>query len=167
MLEALLSGGLTGIAGSLVSNVTGYFKAKQDHAQAMDVAKVTLKQGELDHKYALQQIAAEAKHKNDQLSIEADRDLGVAEYAALSESYKSQDSYTGDNKLLVIAEFVNKITRPTLTFALVFLTTAIYFDSADDVQSVIARAVVAMTATVISWWFCDRQIAKTISKKIL
>lgn len=167
MLEALLSGGLTGIAGSLVSNITGYFKAKQDHAQAMDMAKVTLKQGQLDHKYAMQQIAAEAQYKNELLSIESDRDLGVAEYAALSESYKSQGTYTGDNKLLVIAEFVNKITRPALTFALVFLTTGIYFHSDNAVQDVIAKAVVAMTATVISWWFCDRQIAKTISKKIL
>jgi hypothetical protein len=49
----------------------------------------------------------------------------------------------------------------------VVLTTGIYFKSEDGVRDLIARAVVAMTATVISWWFCDRQISKQISKKIL
>lgn len=167
MLEALLSGGLTGIAGSLISNVTGYFKAKQDHEQAMDMAKLNLQQAQLDHKYTMEQIVAEAKYKSEQLSIEAERDLNVAEYSALSESYKAQSVYSSDSKLMLVAEFFNKVTRPALTFCLVFLTTGIYFHSDDAVRDLIARAVVAMTATVISWWFCDRQISKTISKKIL
>lgn len=160
MLETLLSGGLTGIVGSLISNITGYFKAKQEHQQAMDMAQ-------LEHKNTIMQIAAEAKYKNQQLTIEAERDMGVAEYAALAQSYSSQVPYTGDNKLLVIAEFFNKTTRPAITFCLVFLTTGIYFASDDSVRDLIARAVVAMTATVISWWFCDRQISKQVAKKIL
>lgn len=160
MLETLLSGGLTGIVGSLISNVTGYFKAKQEHQQAMDMAQ-------LEHKNTIMQIAAEAKYKNQQLTIEAERDMGVAEYAALASSYNSQAAYAGDNKWLVIAEFFNKTTRPAITFCMVFLTTAIYFSSDDSTSDLIARAVVAMTATVISWWFCDRQIAKQIGKKFL
>jgi hypothetical protein len=167
MLEALLSGGLTGIAGSLVSNITGYFKAKQDHEQAMDMGRLTLKQSQLDHTYSMQQIVAEAKYKSEQLTIESERDMGVAEYSALTESYKDQFGYSGDSRLLQVAEFINKVTRPVLTYALVFLTTGIYFNSEDGVRDMIARAVVAMTATVISWWFCDRQISKQISKKIL
>lgn len=160
MLESLLSGGLTGVLGSLISNVTGYFKAKQEHEQAMDLAQ-------LEHKNTMMQIAAEAKYRNDQLRIEAERDMSVAEYNALASSYESQKEYDGDNKLLLVAEFFNKVTRPAITFCMVFLTTGIYFASGDDVRDLISRAVVAMTATVISWWFCDRQISKRVAKKIL
>lgn len=167
MLESLLSGGVLGVIGSLGSNILGYFKAKQEHQQSIELKRLDASIAKNDHQYAMEQIKAEAQFRNEQLSIEADRDLSIAEYGALKASYKSDAAYDGDSALLVIAEFLRRITRPLLTFILVFLTSAIYFTSPDDQQSLIARAIVAMTATVVSWWFADRQIAKQISGKLL
>ncbi len=167
MLDSLLSGGLLGVVGSIGSNILGYFKAKQEHKQSIEVRKLDIVASAKEHGYAMEQIKAEAQYRTEQLSIEAERDLSAAEYSALEASYKSDLAYEGDSTLLLIAEFMRRITRPVLTFFLVFLTTAIYFNSPDDQQSLIARAVVAMTATVVSWWFADRQIAKQIAGKIL
>lgn len=167
MIDSLLSGGLLGVVGSIGSNILGYFKAKQEHKQNIEARKLDIVAATKEHGYAMEQIKAEAQYRTEQLSIEAERDLSAAEYSALDASYKSDVVYEGDNTLLLIAEFMRRITRPLLTFFLVFLTTAIYFNSPDDQQSLIARSVIAMTATVISWWFADRQIAKKIGNKIL
>jgi hypothetical protein len=126
-----------------------------------------MKAAENEHRYTLEQIEAESKFKREQLVIESEQAESVAGYEAMVESYKQDGSYDGDSKLLIIAEFLRRITRPLLTFILVFLTTAIYFTSPDDQQSLMGRAIVAMTATVVSWWFADRQIAKQISGKLL
>ncbi len=167
MLDSLLSGGLLGVVGSIGSNILGYFKAKQEHKQNIEVRKLDIVAAGKDHTYAMEQMKAEAGFRANELRIEAERELSTSEYSALESSYRTVSSYDGDNKLLTIAEFLRRITRPALTFLLVFLTTGIYFNSADDQQSLIARAVVAMTATVVSWWFADRQIAKQISGKLL
>lgn len=167
MFDSLLSGGLLGVVGSIGSNILGYFKAKQEHKQNIEVRKLDIVAAGKDHAYAMEQMKAEAEYRNEQLRIEAERDLTAAEYGALEASYKSISAYDGDSKLLIIAEFLRRITRPLLTFILVFLTSAIYFTSPDDQQALIGRAVIAMTATVVSWWFADRQIAKQIAGKIL
>jgi lipopolysaccharide export LptBFGC system permease protein LptF len=167
MLESLLSGGLVGLIGSLGSNILSYFKSKQEHKQFVEFRKLDIVAAGKDHSYAMEQIKAEAEYRTQQLMIEAERDLSVSEYSALEASYKSDTAYDGDSRLLIIAEFLRRITRPLLTFVLVFLTSAIYFTSQGDQQELIARAVVALTATALSWWFSDRQIAKQISGKLL
>lgn len=167
MFESLLSGGLLGVVGSIGSNILGYFKTKQEHKQNVEFRKLDILAAGKDHAYAMEQMKAEAQFRANELRIDAERELSASEYSALESSYKTVSSYEGDNKLLIIAEFMRRITRPALTFILVLLTSAIYFTSVDDQQNLIARSVVAMTATVISWWFADRQIAKQIAGKIL
>jgi len=167
MLESLFSGGVLGLLGSIASNVFGFFKAKQEHSQRVESHRWDMKAAENEHRFAMEQITAEATHKRDQLVIESDRAESVAGYEAMIESYKQDQAYEGDSSLLVIAEFIRRITRPLLTFILVFLTTGIYFTSATDQKILIGRAIIAMTATVVSWWFADRQIAKQIGRKLL
>ena len=167
MIESLLSGGAVGLLGSIASNVFGYFKAEQEHKQSYELRKLDIAAAAKEHDYAMEQIKAEAQYANERLVIEGDQAVSMAEYSALEESYKQDRAYTGDSKLMLLAQFICKVTRPVLTFTLVFLTTGIYFTAEGDTKQTIAKAVVAMTATVVSWWFADRQIAKQISGKIL
>jgi len=168
MIETLISGGVTGLLGSIASNVLGYFKSKQEHKQQMERDELQARIANAEHRQALEQIKTEAEYRQAELQINAERDIDVAELAALKASYESDVAYAGDNKLMLVAEFVKKLTRPVLTFLLVFVTTGIYFGSADPVlQDVIARSVVALTSTVVSWWFADRQIAKHVAQKVL
>lgn len=168
MLESLLSGGLAGLLGSIASNVFGYFKTKQEHKQAVELRKLDHASAEQENRHALEQIKAEAEYRQAELQINAERDVSVAELSALKASYESDVAYSGDNRLMLIAEFIKRVTRPVLTGLLVFLTTGIYFNSDDaELRMLIARAVVAMTATAMSWWFADRQIAKHVAQKVL
>ena len=167
MIESLLSGGVIGLFGSIASNVFGYFKNKQEHQQNVELKKLDIVSNQKDHLHMMEQIKAEAGFRLQQVSIEAERDLSISEYKTLSDSYKADPAYMGDSRLLIWAEFIKKITRPVLTFVLVFLTMGIYWKSDGDIEEDIARAIVALTATVVSWWFADRQIAKQIGKRIL
>lgn len=168
MIESLISGGVTGLLGSVASNVLGYFKSKQEHKQVIELRKLDHAAAEQENRHALEQIKVEAEYRQAELQINAERDVDVAELAALKASHESDVAYAGDNKLMLVAEFVKKLTRPVLTFLLVFVTISIYFGSADpDLQDVIARSVVALTSTVVSWWFADRQVAKHVAQKVL
>lgn len=167
MLESLISGGLFGILGSSISSITGYFKQKQEHKQNVEMFKLEHQRDAAQHGYALEEMKFEAQYKTEQLQIESEGKIAVGELEALTASHKSIVEYTGDNKLLVVAEFARKITRPLLTFMMVFLTTGVYFSSDGEMRDTIARAVVAMTATIISWWFADRQISKQIASRVL
>lgn len=159
MLESLFSGGVVGVLGSLFGNVVSYFNKRQEHKNKIEEMK-------LEHQHASEQIRLEAEYRKDELLISAERDVDVAANQALAASYKDT-TYEGQSKLLTVAEFVRKLTRPALTFLFVFLTTAVYFNSDNQTQALVARAVIAMTATIVSWWFADRQIAKRIGEKVL
>ena len=115
----------------------------------------------------MEQIKAEAEFKGEQLQIESEKVIDVAAHQTLIASYENDKAYHGNSKLLLIAEFVRKITRPALTFLLVFFTIGIYFTVDSVLQDLVVRSVIAMTATVVSWWFADRQIAKQIGNKVL
>lgn len=167
MLEMLISGGLTGVIGSVVSNAAAFFKSRQEHEQRMQARELELKGDALQHKYALEQIKAEAEYRKEQLVIESERDMSVAEYAAMAESYKSDKAQPGEGALLSVAEFIRRVTRPFITLLLILLTVLIYFFASPELQDVIARSVVAMSATSCAWWFCDRQVAKAVSGKLL
>jgi len=167
MLDLIFDGGVVGLLGSVVSNVFSYFKNRQEHKQSIEIKKLDLVSNKNDHLYVMQQIKAEAGFKLQQITVEADRELSISEYKALSDSYKADHTYTGNSRLLLWAEFFKNITRPLLTFVLVLLTAGIYWKSSGVIEDDIARAVIVMTATALSWWFADRQIAKQIGKRIL
>lgn len=167
MIESLLSGGVVGLLGSLVSNVFGYFKSKQEHQQQLAFRRLDAELAESDHRYALEQIRTEAEYKTQQLQIESERAVSVAEHQALVASYESDKPYSGSSRLLLVAEFMRRITRPVLTFLLVFFTMGIYISADSVLRDLVVRAVIAMTATVVAWWFADRQIAKQIGNKVL
>lgn len=167
MIESLVGGGLLGLLGSVVSNVTAFFKTKHDHKNAVELKKLDLIAQDREHKFALEQLEAEAKYRKDQLLIQSETDQSLAEQLALMASYRTDPAYTGDSRLLRIAEFIRRMTRPMLTFVLVFLTAGIYFSGDGSIRDLVARSVVAMTATAMAWWFADRQIAKQIAGRVL
>lgn len=156
----LISGGVVGVVGSLASNVLGYFKARQD-------AQIDLAKMRLEHSQQLEQIEAEAKWRHQDLVISAEAGVEQAAYAAMAASYAADAGYAGDNRWLLLAEVVRRLTRPVLTFAFVGLTAAVYATAAADLQDLVGRSVVAITATAVAWWFADRAIAKRVSGRLL
>ncbi len=156
----LASGGVVGLLGSVATSVVGYFRQRQDHRQRIELRAQ-------EHGQQFQMLQAEAKYRVEQLRVEQEGAALVAEHEALAESYKADVVSVGDSHLMMVAEFVRRMTRPVLTYVLLGLTGWVYTSSAGDVQEAIARGVVALTGMAVGWWFADRSISKQVARRML
>lgn len=154
MLEALMAivtGGATGLLGTLLSSATGYFERKQRHRHE-------LKLRELDAKI----VETEAASAERVAAIAAESHQSAAESRALQASYDAAGVRwsTGDSAWLVAVDVIRGLIRPVLTVGFVALCGVIYFTlprwSQGDVEArIIDTALYLMTTTVL-WWFGTR-----------
>lgn len=141
LLMSVLTGGATGLLGSVISKVFNIFEARErrrdrlleyEHERSLLQMQAQLRQGEREHEMAIAQEASWGQVR--------------------SASYEHDESY-GSNHLLAWMRLV----RPVLTFLLIGLTAAIFFASGDGgTRAEIAGQVTFMMAMAMSWWFGDR-----------
>ena len=183
MWDAVLSavtGGGTGLLGSLVSGVSEYFQQKEEnrHDEVM------------------------MDKENDQIKLEADRDIKVskmettaqveeaeAEAAAeiKSKSYESdarrylskgamRDSIWATRAMAAV-DFVRGMTRPTLTLYLALVSTLIYWqtyqiskaveispEQAFELLRISTLGILYLFGMAVAWWFGDHG-KKLLNKK--
>ena len=149
-LVGAASGGILGLAGSLVNKVANYFATKQQmkfeelknrHSLALIEKQAQLQQMQLDGKF---QIAA----------LETDS-------ANLVASYKHDASYGETYKW---ASSLLRFVRPGLTFAILGIFVYVFY-SANDFGHVnmienMASQTSMLASMVLSWWFSDRSAKK-------
>lgn len=167
LLAPLLSGGATGILGTVIQR---FFDTK-----AKKIELEMLNQ----------------KHQNDIALRRLDIELAQAGYKAteakadaeaLAASYKTEAGwFAGKNYspkqqwLLIVVDVIRKLVRPGLTLYLCAITTIVYFKAerllngdimlpgmAYDLVGQIIQTVLYLTATCITWWFGSRY--KGVSK---
>lgn len=165
----LASGGLLGVFGSLASNVLGIFKAREDHRQDLEMkkldAQIDLRQGEQD--ITLAKLEADTRLNELQVLKETEESRAEAQAYVASLESAAATGYQGESRLLRIAEFARKITRPALTAILVLFTMVAFFATADPVlKQTILNMLVAATATVIAWWFSDRTLGHAVRQRL-
>ncbi len=165
----LASGGLLGVFGSLASNVLGIFKARETHKQDLAMkrldATIDLRQGQQD--MALARLEADTRLNELQVLKETEESRAEAQAYVASLENASATGYQGESRLLRIAEFARKITRPALTAILVLFTMVAFFVTADPVlKQTILNMLVAATATVIAWWFSDRTLGHAVRERL-
>lgn len=136
-LLTLLAGGGTGLLGSMVGRVAGFFEEKQ---------KLKRLEIEFSHELKLQEIQIAARIN------EREHEKDIADTNAYSQalvgSYSHDSSY--GNSLL-------RWVRPALTVILLVMTGWIYYTSdIEIVQADIAKLVVFYAGTAVAWWFADR-----------
>lgn len=140
MVEAILAamaGGGTGLVGSLLGRVAGFFEDRQ---------KIKRLQIELAHELKLQEL------QNAQRVIEREHELSVVsaqEYTAgLVASYGHDSSY--NDSLL-------RWVRPLLTALLILCSFGVYA-TVKDLATVndVAKMIIYYTGTAVAWWFADR-----------
>lgn len=171
LLGLITSGGVTGILGTVISNVTGYFTKKQElkaqeSRQAHEVAM-----REMDAKIMAQEFAARTQIA----TVEADAKMDVAASEAFAKSFNEPQMYSAVNKSwsMTLLDFIRGIVRPGLTLYLAAVVTVMYFDAqralagapADlaaitDFLNKTTDAIVYLASTAVLWWFGVR-----ISKK--
>ena len=149
LFGAVLSGGATGIIGSLVGRVFGWLEKREEAKE-----NAAQRAHELDlQKLNIQARAAETENELAILDAESRRDQLLASF----QHDRSDNTSTWVNN-------VKAMVRPTLTFALIVLTAILYFslnDNAEPVEVVkikayIVNTIVYTTSAAVLWWFGDR-----------
>lgn len=177
---SVLLGGVTGIAGNLVTEAFGIWKVKLEHEQERIRAESRLKEREAD----LREMEAEHRIKveegrirNEGLQIEADGRAFEASHLSDAASYLA--AYTGKLKfvqiMLAIVDAMRGVVRPALTGYLawevhalrsevqaVLLQANLMAMSADKALAVYNDAVqmtLFLASTAVTWWFGSRSRA--------
>lgn len=168
-IASVLSGGLTGIIGSIGQGILELKSKKLDLELAKEKLASELALKKADAEIALQQ-AASAIGIQDSKGFEASQ---TNEAKTFHEGIVTEKQ----NWLLVILDFLRGIVRPFLTLYLCVLTTLIYIqarrllndtflspEQALDLVTQIIFTILYITTTCISWWFGSRNSNKRISK---
>ncbi len=154
-LLAILSGGATGLLGTGLSFITGYFQKRQAHRHEVELRRLDME---------IVRIESAGFERVAEIEAEGARDQ--AAWKALEESYHEAArrwSSPGDGWLMLFVDFCRGMTRPGLTWTFVGLTGAIYFTVAADDANMrvqIVNTVLYLTTTTVLWWFGARQLAK-------
>ena len=185
---SIISGGLTGLVGSVVSAWTNYKtqQLKNQHEQTMaKIEQDTIK------------IEAEANVKVTQAQTEGN--IAISETEAFKESMSAisqnlfdksymdrlmESKYTAWigavlSLMFGFVDFLTRLARPIITYYLIgvstYLTILVYgiiksmsvpisTEQAYTLFSQVLTMILYLTSTTISWWFCDRQISKFAAK---
>jgi len=179
-LFSLASGGITGILGSLVTGVMGYFKQKELNAHSIALKELDLKA-----------ISMQIESKKEIAEIQKDGLVTTAELGVMKQSMQSQDMVSTEktrNNLFyapffIFIDLVRSSIRPALTIYLIILTTFIYHDlqlvidnsklpftqeEASGLITYIIQSLIYLTTTVVLWWFGTRlkeNLINTSNKK--
>lgn len=189
MILSILSGGATGLLGTVISGVIKFFNTKQE--QKYELAKMEME---------LKVMSAEAEHAEKIATVEAEAAETKAEWEGLRESYREAATRfsTGAHPALVWIDVVRGLMRPVLTLGLVILVAIVFFNASDamDTSSLeqiistcqgmglteaelkecitnksmestqlrIIGTVLYLATAAVLWWFGSRQVEKALKK---
>tara|TARA_R100001086_G_scaffold101657_1_gene50991 strand:- start:1089 stop:1544 length:456 start_codon:yes stop_codon:yes gene_type:complete len=148
IIASVLSGGATGIIGSLVGTVGRYVEKRQEIKQMSLEFSQEIKLQEL-------QISARSSELESEQAIalvKADSDIKTASYA--------HDASYGPTMPVIAA--ILRFVRPVLTFGLLGFTVYIFFIVHEDPQvgRELSNQIMFLTTTAVAWWFGDRSLRK-------
>lgn len=167
-MGAILSGGATGLLGSVLSIWGEHQKQKEMFRHTEKMAEITAANMRLEAELHLKQIQVEGAVKIDEI-----------ESRAFSESFAMDKAtyYTGPlgavaRGFMVLVDVIRGLIRPLMTIYLMALTTLIYIEvrailggieggmsgeGAAMLLSQIIMVILYLTSTVVLWWFGTRQ----------
>ena len=148
VIASVLSGGATGILGSVIGTVGRFLEKKQELRKMEMEFSQELKLQEL-------QISARSEELESEHAIalvQADADIKTASYA--------HDASYGPTTPVIAA--ILRFVRPVLTFGLLGFTVYIFFIVQEDPKIVreLSNQIMFLTTTAVAWWFGDRSLRK-------
>ena len=173
-IGSLISGGATGIIGSLVSNFTDLWEQRQknEHELAMRDRDLKEMDKEITHKEKI------AKYKHETEEMKASYDAQEKSYEHDSRQYSSglEIEKWWLKTLLVLGDFIRASVRPALTAFLIYIV----YDTRQEVEMIIDHAgmnklspqeaitiygsivemILYLSSTAVTWWFGSRPRSK-------
>ena len=159
LLMGVLSGGVTGLIGTVISGGMKFFENKQKHGHELAIMDMEMKQ-----------MHVEAEIAKDVAELEMEGKDRQAAWSALEASYKESTSRmsTGDSQWLVMVDVVRGLMRPVITLGLLLGIGVIYFTVGADTTLPdgtpmtvnIIQTVLFVGTTAVLWWFGTRLLGK-------
>lgn len=148
LLATVLSGGATGILGSVVTGAFGFLRSRGERAE---------REAERAHELALHRLSMESGARETEAELEIAREESRG--AALVASYQ-HDAGGGESRWV---RNVLRLVRPALTLVLIALTGWLYHTlsgaiAADawEIRTYIVHTVIYTCSASTLWWFADR-----------
>ena len=145
VISSVLTGGATGLIGSLLSKGIGIFEAGQKR-----------KDKALEYEQELKLLDKQAALR----TAETENELAIANAetaASLREASYSHDNSMGKPHRWVVD--VLRLVRTVLTGFLLILVGGIYFTTDDfAMKAGVIDSVLFMTSSAVTWWFGDRSL---------
>jgi len=135
LISTVLTGGATGIIGSVLGKAFSFIDAWQEEKKAG-----------ADHQRTLEMLKLQGEMKSD----EAENEMRIASYG--------HDTGIGTASLFVIN--ILRLVRPVLTFTLILLVGILYFQADVGGKATIEASVIFMASTATLWWFGERSLRK-------
>ena len=148
IIASVLTGGATGILGSLVGTVGRFLEKKQK------LKEMTL---QFDQEYKLQELQITSRKE------ELESEKAIAEMETVAEmksaSYAHAASY---GPTTVVISSMLRFVRPVLTLLLLGFTGYIFWQVRENPTIVheLSNQMMFLTTTAVAWWFGDRSLRK-------
>jgi len=151
LIGSVLTGGATGLIGSLLTKGIGLFEA---HQKRKDRA--------LDYEHELKLLDKQTEAR----IAESESELAIANAetaASLRMASYEHDSKTGRPHRWVVDTL--RLVRPTLTLFLLTLVFTIYMTTSDlGMKDQIIVSVLFMCSSAVTWWFGSRSLMSNSEK---
>ena len=142
LLGTVLTGGATGIIGSVIGKAFSFLDSWQEEKKANNEHGRTIALLELQNKLG----AEESEREMAITQSKIDADSRVASY--------SHDSMGGTSSVWVTDCL--RMVRPVLTFSLILLVGILYFKAVPEGRATIEASVIYLCSSSCLWWFGDR-----------
>lgn len=172
LITSLFGGGVTGLIGSIVTQIFAFKTKKLDLEASRDKYLHEREMREVDAKIMAQEWSSRIRVAE----VEGASQEEVANARAFEASFNESAKYSGgitptptQGWLLIGLDFARGIVRPGLTVYLCLLTTLLYVDAhrllrAEDFTQTQAELLVTrvinmilyLTTVVVTWWFGTR-----------
>ncbi len=163
-LTSIISGGATGILGSALSRVFGFFENKQKFKHDLELLRIN---GELQEKESAArlkeiQLQGDMTVRNAEVQGEINMELSANEMLGKSYTEAGTRWSSGDSKYLIMVDVVRGMTRPLLTITLCLMAFTIWLSTKDlKLETQIVMTLLYLTTTSVLWWFGTRPAGKT------
>ena len=141
-----MTGGLTGVVGSVIGKAFSFLDAWQEEKKANSEHGRTIALLELQNKIG----AEESEREITIAQSKVDADSRMASY--------SHDSMAGTGSLWVVD--LLRLVRPVLTFSLIVLVGILYSQAIPEGRATIEASVIYIFSSSILWWFGDRALRR-------
>ena len=152
VLAMLLSGGATGLIGTLFSGGLAIFKKNQINKQALAMRKIDLEELTLEAELGRQQTALQLEVASEESQARAMEASYVNErtFASKGIEYTPAQAWA-----IVFIDVIRGLMRPAITVFLLQMLWTMYMTKYGgiDTEIAIAHSVIYMATTVTLWWF--------------